>query len=64
MIDVTEKIARVARETIFRLILVPLIRRDLLLREAGKRPDEWHWADLLALRWGFIEHKDYPEATA
>ena len=52
------------REAIFRFILVPMIRRDLRLRMAGKRPDEWHWADLLAMRWGFLEHDDYPEAKA
>ena len=52
------------REAIFRLILVPLIRLDLWLRKTGLRRDEWHWADLLALRWGFLDHEDYPEAKA
>ena len=35
-------------------ILAPLIRRDLRLRAAGKRPDRWYWADLLAIRLRFI----------
>lgn len=52
------------RESIFRFILVPLIRRDQQLRIAGVRPDEWYWADILALRWGFLDHEDYPEAKA
>lgn len=34
-------------------VLRPLIMRDYLLRAEGKRPDEWHWADELALSWGY-----------
>jgi hypothetical protein len=30
-----------------------LVARDYRLREAGKRPDRWHPADLLLLRRGF-----------
>jgi len=40
-------------------IMEPLIARDFRLRVAGKRPDEWYWADLLAWRWGVIP--EYPE---
>lgn len=39
-------------------ILAPLIRRNYALREAGKRPDEWYWADLLAVRWGYCSYDD------
>lgn len=35
-------------------ILSPLIRRDLRLRKAGLRPDEWYWADRLAIRCGLL----------
>ena len=40
-------------------VLEPLIARDLRLREAGRRPDEWYWADMLAPRWGLWPQ--YPE---
>lgn len=42
------------RRLVFLLVLRPIIRRDYRLREAGKRPDRWHWADVLALRWGYF----------
>lgn len=48
------------RALIFRFVLVPLIRRDQRLREAGLRPDKWYWADLLAARWGLWSHPHYP----
>lgn len=28
------------------------------MRDAGKRPDEWYWADLLAARWGYCSYDD------
>ena len=34
-------------------LLFPLVRRDYRLREAGKRPDRWHWADKVLVRLGF-----------
>ncbi len=48
---------------IFRFVLVPLISRDQRLRAAGLRPDEWHWADLMAMRWGMLMHPEYPINT-
>lgn len=48
------------RSLIFRFVLVPLIRRNQRLRAAGRWPDEWYWADLLAARWGMWSHPDYP----
>jgi len=40
-------------------VLELLIARDFRLRAAGKRPDEWHCADLLAWRWGAVP--EYPK---
>lgn len=37
-----------------RLILAPLIRRDQRMRAAHLRPDRWYWADLMAIRLGYI----------
>lgn len=37
----------------FHFVLKPLIRRNYRLRERGMRPDEWYWADRLALSWGY-----------
>lgn len=42
------------RFLIFHLFLKPLIRRDYRLRMAGRRPDRFYWADLLALKWGYF----------
>ena len=39
---------------VVRFVLAPLIRRDKRLRAAHLRPDRWYWADLLAIRLGFI----------
>jgi hypothetical protein len=41
------------RWLVFVVALRPLILRNCGLREAGLLPDEWYWADLMALRWGF-----------
>lgn len=43
---------------IYRFVLAPLVRRNYALREAGKRHDEWYWAELLALRLGYIRSDD------
>lgn len=37
-----------------KLFLYPLTYRNYRLREAGKLPDEWYWADTLLARWGFL----------
>lgn len=42
----------------FCLVLRPIIRRDYRLRAEGKRPDAFHWADSLALRWGYSVNID------
>ena len=36
------------------LVLIPLVRRNYRLREAGKAPDDWYWADVLLVSWGYI----------
>lgn len=41
------------RWIIYWCFLRPLILRNYRLRERGKRPDEWYWADLLACKWGY-----------
>jgi len=38
-----------------RMFLGPIIRRDYRLRAQGKRPDRWHWADKIAVRFGNFE---------
>lgn len=37
----------------FHLILKPLIKRNYKLRAKGILPDEWYWADLLAVEHGY-----------
>ena len=39
------------RWLIYWLWLRPLIKRNLQMRNAGKLPDQWYWADVFALRW-------------
>ena len=52
-------IMRIIMFPVFHLILKPLIRRNYRLRELsaisgdGKYPDEWYWADLLAMNFGY-----------
>lgn len=47
------------RYFIFHLFLKPLIKRNYRLRfntainGDGKHPDEWYWADTLAVSWGY-----------
>lgn len=43
---------------IAKLILYPLVYRNQRLRAAAKLPDEWYWADLKLLEWGFIDRKE------
>lgn len=48
------------RRCIVWLVLAPLIRRNQRLRAAGLLPDEWYWADRLAIKWGFLNDPLYP----
>jgi hypothetical protein len=43
------------KRILFELVLWPLIKRDIRLRMAGKRTDEWYWADTLAIRLGMLK---------
>lgn len=47
------------KHMLFRAVLWPLIARDYRLRNEGKRPDRWYWADRLALRLGMLEYYPY-----
>lgn len=38
----------------FHLILRPMILWDYRQREKGCRPDRIHWADRLAMSWGYF----------
>lgn len=49
---------QLAKYLTFHLVLKPLIKRNYRLRELGKIPDEWYWADELAISYGFID--SYP----
>lgn len=51
---------RLLRWAIFRLILVPLMRHNYAQRRAGLLPDEWYWADRLAISWGYYLDGDTP----
>jgi hypothetical protein len=42
------------KRIIFETILRPLICRNYRLRAEGLLPDEWYWADRLAVHWGFF----------
>ena len=39
-------------------LLRPLIRENYILRREGLLPDEWYWADVLALELG-ADYKYY-----
>lgn len=45
---------QLAKYLTFHLVLKPLIKRNYRLRKLGKLPDEWYWADNLAISCGFI----------
>jgi hypothetical protein len=47
-------ILRFQQWLLFVAVLRPLIRRNYRKRERGELPDRWYWADLLALRMGFV----------
>lgn len=38
----------------FYCVLKPIILNDYRLRTKGKRPDRFHWADKIALQWGYF----------
>ncbi len=42
------------RRLVYVAILRPLILLDYKLREWGWKPDEWYWADRLAISWGYF----------
>jgi hypothetical protein len=39
---------------IFHLALKPLIKSNYRKRKEGLEPDEWYWADSLAVRYGYF----------
>ncbi len=42
----------------FHLVLKPLIKRNYRMRNAGLLPDEWYWADKIAVHYGyFVSHE-------
>jgi hypothetical protein len=48
------RLARLLFAIPFYLILQPLILRNYRLREEGKLPDEWYWADHISARMGYF----------
>jgi len=48
------KIYRILMFLPFHLILKPLIKRNYRLRMEGKLPDEWYWADKIAVKFGYF----------
>jgi len=44
---------RFIRWFVFRAFLVPLILWNYRERRLGNLPDEWYWADKLAINWGY-----------
>ena len=54
------RIKRILMWPIFHLILKPLIKRNYRLRyqsavnQDGKYPDEWYWADEIAVKYGYF----------
>jgi len=46
-------IKKVLMFPVFYLVLRPLISRNYRLRREGNLPDEWYWADVLAIRYGY-----------
>jgi hypothetical protein len=53
-----QKIDRFVWPDIYRLpvaiLLSILVARNYQLREQGKLPDEWYWADAQLLSWGYF----------
>lgn len=46
---------------IFHLYLKPLILENYRARSAHELPDEWFWADRLALDWGYFVEEEKNE---
>ena len=46
---------------IAKLILYPLTYRNYHLRELGKLPDKWYWADILLIKWGFLDRGSFSQ---
>jgi hypothetical protein len=42
------------KKLVYLAILRPLILRNYRLRAQGRVGDRWYWADLLAMRLGFL----------
>jgi hypothetical protein len=51
-----KQIKKILLWPIYMLVLRPLIKRNYKLREQGKIPDEWHWADLIAIEHGYYNN--------
>ena len=47
-------INRAVMFVLFHSVLKHLIKRNYKLREQGKLPDEWYWADELAVNHGYF----------
>ena len=47
------------KRLIAKLFLYPLTYENYRLRELGKLPDEWFWADVLLTKWGFLSRCHY-----
>jgi len=47
------RLSAVLKWFIYWLWLHPIIIADYRKRLAGAGVDQWHWADLLAVRWGY-----------
>ncbi len=45
-----------ARKAVYEKLLRPMILENYELRALGLMPDEWFWADELAISWGFWNH--------
>ena len=43
---------------IAKLILYPLVYRNMRLREKGLLPDKWYWADIKLSSWGYLYRRD------
>ena len=55
---------RFAKAAVFWVVLRPLILRNYRLREQGKLPDEWYWADRRAFLWGYTIEPPVAETPA
>jgi hypothetical protein len=49
----TRAICRMLMFPVFHLALKPLIIADYKKRALGLKPDKWHWADEMAVKFGY-----------